>query len=110
MSAADRPDSQEVREHAAFNAGRGASGIGAAVVRAEYRDGHHLWECVVTDRQEWQYIEVIGTDIGGFEELDTEDIERGIDQFAATLSASYRMSALLNANPLHIDRSGHVTD
>jgi hypothetical protein len=110
MSAADRPDLEEVREHAEFNARGSASGIGAAVARTEYRDGHHVWECVVSDGQEWHYIEVIGTDVVGFEELQNDEIERGIDRFAATLSSSYRMNALLNANPLHIDRGGQVTD
>jgi hypothetical protein len=110
MSTADRPDQADLREHAEFNARDSASGIGASVVRAEYRDGHHIWECMVTDRQEWHYIEVIGTDIVGFEELDPEEIERGIDRFAATLRSSYRFQALLNANPLHIDRGGQVTD
>jgi hypothetical protein len=110
MSTADRPDHQDIREHADFNAGQSASGIGASVVRDEYRDGHRVWECVVTDRREWHYIEVIGTDVTGFEELDTEDIERGIDRFAATLRSEYRLQALLNANPLHIDRSGQVSD
>jgi hypothetical protein len=110
MSTADRPDQDEVREHAEFNAGEGASGIGAAIVRAEYRNGQHVWECVVTDAREWHYIEVIGTDIGGFEELESDDIEQGIDRFAATLSPDYRLQALMNANPLHIDRSGRVSD
>jgi len=110
MSAADRPDQADVREHAEYNARLSTSGIGAAVVRDEYRDGHRVWECVVTDREEWHYIEVIGTDLTGFEELDPEDIEQGIDQFATTLRSDYRMQALLNANPLHINRSGQVTD
>jgi hypothetical protein len=110
MSTADRPDQEEVREHAEFNARRSASGIGAAVVRAEYRNGQHVWECVVTDVREWHYIEVIGTDLSGFEELESDDIEHGIDRFAGTLSSDYRLQALMNANPLHIDRTGHVTD
>jgi hypothetical protein len=110
MSTADRPDTEEVREHAEFNARASVSGIGAAVARAEYRDGHHVWECVVSDGHEWHHIEVIGTDVVGFEELENDDIEQGIDRFAATLSSSYRLTALQNANPLHIDRAGQVTD
>ncbi|HTU84020.1 MAG TPA: hypothetical protein VMF57_00525 [Solirubrobacteraceae bacterium] len=110
MSTADRPDQADLREHAEYNARFSASGIGAAVVRDEYREGHRAWECVVTDREEWHYIEVIGSDLTGFEELGSEQIERGIDRFAATLRSSYRMQALLSANPLHIDRSGQVTD
>jgi len=110
MSPADRPDTEEAREHAEFNLGEGASGIGAAVVRDEYRDGHRVWECMVTDGQEWHYIEVIGTGLGGFEELGTELIEQGVDRFAATLPSSNRLYELQNANPLHIDRSGQVTD
>jgi hypothetical protein len=110
MSTADRPDQADIREHAEFNARGGESGVGASVVRDQYRDGHRVWECVVTDQQEWHYIEVIGTDVTGFEELDPEDVEHGIDRFAATLRSDYRLQALLNANPLHIDRSGKVTD
>jgi hypothetical protein len=110
MSPADRPDVEEVREHAEFNARESDSGIGAAVARAEYRDGHHVWECIVSDGQEWHHIEVIGTDVVGFEELQNDEIEQGIDRFAATLSSSYRLTALQNANPLHINRAGLVTD
>jgi hypothetical protein len=108
--AADRPDSEDVREHAEFNARASASGIGAAIERTEYRDGHHVWECVVSDGQEWHHIEVIGTDVVGFEELENDEIERGIDRFAATLSSAYRLTALQNANPLHINRAGQVTN
>jgi len=43
MSTADRPDQADLREHAEFNARDSASGLGASVVRAEYRDGHHVW-------------------------------------------------------------------
>lgn len=110
MPAADRPDSEEIREHAEFNAGAGTSGLGAAIVRAEYRSGEHVWECLVTDGQRSEYIEVIGTDVGSFPDLSSEQIEQGIDRFAATLPPADRLFELRNANPLHIDRSGQVTD
>jgi hypothetical protein len=55
-------------------------------------------------------IRVLGVDLGRSPGLASEDIERGIEQFAATLPESYRLSALLNGNPLHIDRSGTVSD
>jgi hypothetical protein len=108
MPAADRPDVEEVREHAAFHARNGTSGIGAAVVRAEYRDGHYLWECLVTNGAESHYIEVIGTPVRP--DLASEDIEQGIDSFAATLPSGDRLQELVNANPLHLDLSGQVTD
>ena len=42
--------------------------------------------------------------------LSTEDIERGIERFAATLPAERRLRQLLNASPLHIGRDGKVRD
>ncbi|HUA46213.1 MAG TPA: hypothetical protein VMA77_13370 [Solirubrobacteraceae bacterium] len=108
MSAADQPDLEDVREHAAFHAGHSTSGIGASVVRAEYRDGHYVWECMVTDGAEWHYIEVIGDEERP--DLASEDIEQGIDRFAASLPSDNRLWELLNANPLHVDRSGQVRD
>jgi hypothetical protein len=105
-----RPSEDELRAHAAFEAGRSASGIGAAVARSGYNDGEHSWECIVSDGKEWRLIRVLGVDLGRSPGLASEDIERGIEQFAATLPESYRLSALLNGNPLHIDRSGTVSD
>lgn len=110
MSTPDRPDIEEVREHAEFNAREGASGIGAGVVRSEYRNGQRGWECIVTDRQEWHYIEVIGSDLDAFPDLASEDIEQGIDRFAATLQSESRLYSLLQANPLHVDRTGQIND
>jgi hypothetical protein len=110
VSSPDRPDIEEVREHAEFNAREGTSEIGAGVVRTEYRDGAHVWECIVTDGQQWHYIEVIGSGLDAFPDLSTEDIEQGIDRFAATLPAEDRLYALLEANPLHVDRTGQITD
>lgn len=96
--------------HAGFHARIGASGIGSAVVRSRYEDRGHRWDCVVTDAQEWHYIRVLGPALGPFPPLSTEDIESGIDRFAATLPSADRLRALLNANPLHIDRNGEISD
>jgi len=106
------PDSlseDDLRAHAAFEAGRSASGIGVAVARSEYRNDERSWECIVSDGKDWHFIRVLGVDLGPATQLAPEDIEQGIERFAATLPDSYRLGALLNANPLHIDRSGTVT-
>ena len=104
----DAPSEDELRAHAAFNAGQNASGIGAAVVRFVRGDGEHYWECIVSDGDEWHFIRVVGLNLGSTPDLVTEDIERGIEQYAATLPESYRLDGLLNANPLHVDRGGTV--
>jgi hypothetical protein len=106
----DRPTDEELRADAAFRAGQSGSGIGAAVVRSDYRDGEPFWECIVTDGKEWHFIEVIGVDLGAFPDVGTNEIEQGIERFAATLPDSYRLGELLGANPLHVDKRGTVTD
>jgi hypothetical protein len=106
----DRPTDEELRADAAFRAGQSGSGIGVAVVRSDYRDGEPFWECIVTDGKEWHFIEVIGVDLGAFPDVGTNEIEQGIERFAATLPDSYRLGELLGANPLHVDKRGTVTD
>jgi hypothetical protein len=54
----DHPSDDEVRAHAAFNARRSVSGIGAAVARSGYNDREHLWECIVSDGDEWHFVRV----------------------------------------------------
>ena len=105
----DHPSEDDLRAHAVFEARRSASGIGAAVARSGYRDGGHFWECIVSDREEWHFIEVLGVDFGPSPDVPPEDIEQGIQRFAATLPESYRLRALLNASPLHVDRRGTVS-
>lgn len=106
----DHPSEDELREHAAFDARRSASGIGAAVARSGYSAGGHFWDCIVSDGDEWHFIRVLGTDLGPSPDLGGGDIEQGIERFAATLPESSRLGALLSANPLHVDRSGTVRD
>jgi hypothetical protein len=106
----DVPPEDELRAHAAFNARQSASGIGAAVTRFSRSDGGHYWECIVSDGDEWHSIRVRGVDLGATPDLASQDIERGIERYAATLPESYRLAALVNANPLHVDRSGRVSD
>jgi hypothetical protein len=105
----DHPSEDDLRAHAAFEARRSASGIGAAVARSGYRDGEHFWECIVSDGEEWHFIRVLAVDLGSSPDLATEDIERGIERFAATLPERYRLGALLNATPLHVDRRATVS-
>jgi hypothetical protein len=106
----DSPSDGDLRAHAAFEARRSASGIGAAVARSDYTDGEHVWECIVSDGKDSHFIRVLGVDLGPAPDLAPEDIERGIERFAATLPDAYRLGALLNANPLHMDRTGTVSN
>jgi hypothetical protein len=99
---------EECLDHLAFRARHSDAGIGAAVVTAKYEAGHRSWECIVGDRDQWRYLPVIGVDLGPFAALPPEDIEGGIERFAATLPAEYRLYYLINVCPLHIDRHGTV--
>ena len=96
--------------HAGFRLRDDGVGVGVAVARAMLNHGERAWDCVVRDAREWHYIRVIGTDLGPFSSMPTEDIEQGIERFAATLRPENRLSSLVNANPLHIDRDGTVHD
>lgn len=86
------------------------SGIGAALVSSNSTETTRLWYCIATDCHEWHYLHVYGVDTGPFPNLTPEQIEDGIERFAATLPAAYRMRHLLDADPLHVDRSGSVSD
>jgi hypothetical protein len=105
----DRVSEDDLRAHAGFEARRSASGIGASVARSGYSGGEHFWECIVSDGEEWHFIRVVGLDLGPSPDLTPEDIEQGIERFAATLAESYRLRTLLNANPLHADRRGTIS-
>jgi hypothetical protein len=52
----------------------------------------------------------IGAGLPPFPNISSEQVEQGIERFAATLPARDRLRHLLNANPLHIDRDGTVSD
>lgn len=100
----------EFLEHAKFHAQRSRSGIGAAVTMSRLEHGTRIWDCVVTDGREWHYVRVVGDSVGPFPGVSSEDIEEAIDRFAATLPADHRLTHLLNANPLHLNRDGEVRD
>ena len=97
-------------DHLAFRARFSNAAIGAAVVTARYEARHRSWDCIAGDRYEWHYLRVIGVDLGPFAGLPPEDIEDGIERFAATLPAEDRLHQLINFSPLHIDRHGTVDD
>jgi hypothetical protein len=97
-------------DHLAFRARYSDAGIGAAVVTAKYEAGHRSWDCIAGDRDEWHYLQVIGLDLGPFAGLAPEDIEDGIERFAATLPTGDRLHQLINFSPLHIDRHRTVGD
>jgi hypothetical protein len=103
------PDA-EARRRAEFRAEASPSGIGAAATYSGFQGGDHVWECIVTDTRAWHYIRVIGSGLGRYTDLSAEDVERGIERFAATLPSPDAIRYLLNTNPLHIDRQGNVTD
>lgn len=101
---------EESRQHAEFRAGASPAGVGAAATYSGFQGGEHVWDCIVSDGREWHYIRVVGSGLGPYPGFSPEDIERGVEQFAATLPPPAPIHALLNANPLHIDRQGNVTD
>jgi hypothetical protein len=100
----------EYLAHARFHAHENPSGIGAAVVESTVRGGQRTWDCIVTDGREWHYVRVLGTDVGPFPNISPVDVQDGITRFAARWGAPYRIHRVLNANPLHMDRSAKVTD
>ncbi len=81
-----------------------------AVAQSGYTNGEHFWECIVSNGAEWHFIRVLGVELGRAPALSPEDVEQGIQAFAGKLPESDRLYALLNANPLHVDRSGTVSD
>jgi hypothetical protein len=101
---------EEFLPHAQFRAHEAPAGIGASVVHSSFDRGQYVWECIVTDGSEWKYVSVVGVDVGPHPNLSTEDVEQGVERFAATLPAPYRIGHLINASPLHIDRDGNVSD
>ena len=105
----DRTSEDDLRAHAAFRARQSGCGIGAAVARSGQNDRGHFWECIVSNGNEWHFIEVLGADLGPFPGLPSEDVEQGIERFAATLPESDRLSEILNASPLHVARSGAIS-
>jgi hypothetical protein len=110
LSSPDLAKTELYRAHAEFHARESPSGVGAAVITSRFKGGEHVWECIVSDGDEWHYVRVLGPDLGPFPNLSSEDVEHAIERFAATLPAPDRIRHLLNANPLHIDRDGNVAD
>jgi hypothetical protein len=98
------------RSHAEFHLREDGVSVGAAVVRSTFEPGAQVWDCIVSDQHEWHYIRVLGDEPEPFPNVSTEAVERGVEQFASTLPARYRIRHLLNANPLHIDSHGAVGD
>lgn len=97
--------------HAEYRARESTTGIGAAVTRSELdEDLERVWYCIVTDGREWHYIRVQARGLGPFPAISPDDVEEGIGRFARRLPSSFRLRALVNANPLHLDRNGVVRD
>jgi hypothetical protein len=101
---------QEQLARVAFRAAESASGIGAVVLAARFENGEHFWDCIVGAGDEWHYVRVISTELGPFNNVAPEEVEEGIERFAATLPADHRLYHLLNASPLHMDAHGNVSD
>jgi hypothetical protein len=107
---ADRDPVEYYVTEAKSRASRSASGIGAAVVSAEFDDRGHVRECIVTDGREWHYVEVIGTDASLSADVPPEAVEAAVERFAETLPEGYRLGGVVNANPLHLTGAGEVVD
>jgi hypothetical protein len=100
----------EYLAHARFHARENRTGIGAAVVESTIRGDQRTWDCIVTDVHEWHYVRVLGTDVGPYPNISPEDVEEGIARFAARWEPPHRIRHVLNANPLHMDRTARITD
>jgi hypothetical protein len=109
-SASQSGPAQERLDHVAFRARTSQVGIGAAVLNATVESGQRIWDCIVSDGEQWQYVRVVGVDLGPFAGISPVEIEEGIERFAATLPVGNRLYQLLNFNPLHIDAEGNVGD
>jgi hypothetical protein len=105
-----RPSTADTLSHAEFHLREDGTGVGAAVVRSSLKHGERAWDVIVRDADEWHYIRVLGSNLGPFPNISTENIEQGIERFAVTLPAQQRLRQLLNASPLHISRDGKVDD
>ena len=101
---------KDFRAHADFHARESPTGIGAAVIESSADADEHVWECIVSDGHEWHHVRVVGVDLPPFPNISTEQVEEGIERFAATLPARDRIRHLLNANPPHVDIDGTVSD
>jgi hypothetical protein len=104
------PPLEAAREHAEFRLRDSPSAIGAAVTRSYFEDGTQCWECLVTDGERWHYVMVLGSDIGPFPDIEPETVEDVIERFAAEFPEGARWQAVLDANPMHIDRAGVLRD
>ena len=107
---ARQPPTADVLAHAEFHRREDGAGVGAAVVRSSFEHGTRIWDVIVRDADEWHYVRVLGCDLGPFPNISTENIEQGVERFAATLPAGQRLRQILNASPLHIGRDGEVRD
>jgi hypothetical protein len=105
-----RPPTADTLSHAEFHLREDGMGVGAAVVRSSFEHGERVWDVIVRDAQEWHYVRVLGSDLGPFPNISTENIEQEIERFAASLPAAQRLRQLLNASPLHIGRDRRVRD
>ena len=96
------------RGHAAFRARHSQSGIGAAVVEFRFdaeRDEHQWW-CVVSDGDQYRYLEVCSRELGPWQRLSPTVVEEAIERFARTLPDHHRLYHLVSAGPLHLSRDG----
>jgi hypothetical protein len=102
---ARRPPTADRLSHAEFHLRED----GAAAVRSGFEHGERCWHCIVHDTDEWRYVGVRGLDLGPSPNLCAEDVEQGVERFAATLPVQQRRRRF-NPDPLHVDRDGPVRD
>jgi len=79
-------------------------------VTARSEGERRYWDCIVGDLDEWHYVQVIGIELGPFTGVPPEDIEDGIERFAAALPTENRLHQLINFSPLHVDHRRTVVD
>ncbi len=96
------------RGHAAFRARHSASGIGAAVVefRFDAEREEQQWWCVVSDGDQYRYLEVCSRELGPWQRLSPTVVEGAIERFARTRPAHHRLYHLVSAGPLHLSSDG----
>lgn len=85
---ARRPPTADSASRAEFHVREDGSGVGAVVVDSSLEHGERMWDVIVRQADECHYVRVLGSALAPFPTISTENIERGIERFAATGGAA----------------------